>query len=327
MLQRPAGSRSNPVCNRLRGHRWREPDCPWPPRWRSAPCGARRDRLHAMGPASGIAAIAGQPRSDHDASVLATFDRYMRIPIVLAAILPLVVVPESGGLVGVLVGIISWLVFLVDYIVYERRLVTYTSTWLGRFDLVVVVLTAPWYLLPGAQAGSFVVILRLARLARVLMASKGAKRLLARLGRVGLVALGVLVVCSGIAFHAEHATNPEFASFGDSLWWGIVTLTTVGYGDIVPRTPVGRWAAVCIMLTGVAVIGVLAGSLASFFRLDGSTDSDSTAKAESADGSDPTSDVPTPEALAQEMARLRIQMEHLTVLLAGQNTPEPPQSP
>jgi voltage-gated potassium channel len=46
-----------------------------------------------------------------------------------------------------------------------------------------------------------------------------------------------------------------------------VTITTVGYGDIVPKTTTGRWAAVVIMVTGIAVLGVLAGSLASFFRL------------------------------------------------------------
>ena len=51
------------------------------------------------------------------------------------------------------------------------------------------------------------------------------------------------------------------------MWWAIVTLTTVGYGDIVPETTTGRIAAVMIMLTGVAVLGLLAGTLASFFRL------------------------------------------------------------
>ena len=50
------------------------------------------------------------------------------------------------------------------------------------------------------------------------------------------------------------------------MWWATVTLTTVGYGDIVPETPTGRWAAVMIMITGVGVLGLLAGSLASFFR-------------------------------------------------------------
>ena len=71
-----------------------------------------------------------------------------------------------------------------------------------------------------------------------------------------------------VAYYAEHPANPGFATVGDALWWGIVTLTTVGYGDIVPETPAGRFAAVTIMITGVAVLGLLAGSLASFFRLD-----------------------------------------------------------
>ena len=50
-----------------------------------------------------------------------------------------------------------------------------------------------------------------------------------------------------------------------------MTLTTVGYGDIVPKTTAGRLAGVAIMFTGIAVLGVLAGSLSALFRLDGST--------------------------------------------------------
>jgi voltage-gated potassium channel len=192
----------------------------------------------------------------------------MRIPIIVSAILPLVVVPESSGWLGVVVGITTWLVFLLDYVVRTRCTVRYWRTGYGIFDLVVVVLTAPWFLLPGAQAGRFVVLLRLARLARVIVATGNSRRLFQRLGRVAAVAISVVVVASLITYYAEHPTNPEFATVGDSLWWGIVTLTTVGYGDIVPKTPTGRWAAVTIMVTGIAVLGLLSGSLASFFRLD-----------------------------------------------------------
>ena len=104
------------------------------------------------------------------------------------------------------------------------------------------------------------VLLRLARLLRVVLVSRGAKRLIERLGRVVVVAAIVWFTGATVAYYAEHPTNPEFATFGDALWWGIVTLTTVGYGDIVPKTTLGRWAGVMIMISGIAIVGILAGS-------------------------------------------------------------------
>jgi voltage-gated potassium channel len=255
--------------------------------------------------------LPGQPRSEADAAFLQRFDTIMRLPIIVSAILPLVIVPESGGWIGIVVGIVTWLVFLVDYVVHVRHLYRYRHTRLGRFDLVVVIATAPWFLLPGAQLGRFVVFLRLARLIRLVVATRGSRRLLERLGRVVLVALGIVFFGSLVAYYAEHPTNPEFATVGDALWWGIVTLTTVGYGDIVPKTPTGRWAGVMIMITGIAVLGTLAGSLSSFFRLD-----DSGGEPEP-EGAVPTTDAdPVLAALTAEVRALRDQLDRLAARIS-----------
>jgi len=272
----------------------------------------------------GPAIAPGQPRSPADREALERFERRIRQPLIASAILPLIVVPQEGKPVSIVVGIVSWLVFLADYIGQTRHLEKYRRTGLGRFDLLVVVVTAPWFLLPGAQAGGFVVLLRLARLARVVMVSKRAQRLLARLGRVAAIAAGVTVVASLVAYHAEHATNSGFATIGDALWWGIVTLTTVGYGDIVPRTPVGRWAGVAIMFTGIAVLGVLAGSMASFFRLQ---PSEAEGSAPAAPAAPDAPDAPADgsfQGLAAEIAALRAQVESLTSMLSGTRDADPP---
>ena len=182
-------------------------------------------------------------------------------------------------------------------------------------------------LLPGAQATQFAVLLRLARLARLVMVTKGARRLFERLGRVAGLAVGVVVIGSLVAYNAEHPANPGFATIGDALWWGIVTLTTVGYGDIVPKTATGRWAAVIIMITGIAVLGVLAGSLASFFRLDNGTPSNGSPAADEPTSSVDGSSDAALQSLAGEVSALRHQVEALTARLTGTSHGPAPQEP
>ena len=109
--------------------------------------------------------------------------------IVAAAILPLAITQANAGRAGEIVAIATWLVFLVDFIIQMRHRDHYLNSKWGLFDLGIVVLTSPWYLIPGIEGGGLVVLARLARLARLLVIAKGAQKLLERLGRAALIAL------------------------------------------------------------------------------------------------------------------------------------------
>ncbi len=85
-----------------------------------------------------------------------------------------------------------------------------------------------------------------------------------------LAVFGIIVVAESASIvvvnveSADPAANITTA--GDAVWWVFVTLTTVGYGDQFPVTPLGRIAGVFVMFSGVALIGVLASFLSNFFR-------------------------------------------------------------
>ena len=191
------------------------------------------------------------------------------LPILVAAFVPLIVTSPQQLWVEVLIGFGSWIIFVIDLIVQRRIAPDYLRRRNGHIDLAIVLLTFPYYLFPGVSNGTALLALaRLGRVARVMMATKGLRRLAMRLGKVAVTAGVVVTVCSLGAYGAEHPQNPGFATVGDAFWWGIVTLTTVGYGDIVPETTAGRILGAAIMFTGIAVLGVLAGSLAALFHLD-----------------------------------------------------------
>ncbi len=81
-----------------------------------------------------------------------------------------------------------------------------------------------------------------------------------------VVVVILLILSSTLMFFAEHKTQPEaFSNIPDAMWWAVVTLSTVGYGDILPHTPVGKVIASCVSVLGIALFAIPAGIIASGF--------------------------------------------------------------
>jgi voltage-gated potassium channel len=76
----------------------------------------------------------------------------------------------------------------------------------------------------------------------------------------------VLILSSSAMYYVEHEAQPEkFSSIPDSMWWGIETLTTVGYGDVYPVTPAGRIISAIVAISSIGLFALPAGILASGF--------------------------------------------------------------
>lgn len=136
----------------------------------------------------------------------------------------------------------------------------------------------PFYLfllagMGGMGSPGFRVARLLARAARLGRYSRGLRTLAAAFqSRAGellsvLLVMGVLLVlASAVMFFAENAAQPEkFASIPAAMWWSVITLTTVGYGDVAPVTVAGRVVAGVIAILGVGLFAIPAGILGSGF--------------------------------------------------------------
>ena len=115
-------------------------------------------------------------------------------------------------------------------------------------------------------------LFRLLRLLRLVRAFAGLYRGLTRFERLakhrGLLTLfvawlGVAGICATALYLAEVGTNPNVQTPLDALWWGVVTLTTVGYGDIFPVTPEGRLAGAALMILGITLFAAITGTITS----------------------------------------------------------------
>jgi voltage-gated potassium channel len=129
-------------------------------------------------------------------------------------------------------------------------------------------------------------------------------------GRIALYLVGavtLLVFVSSVAvLDAERDGPGRIQTLGDSLWWSTATITTVGYGDVAPVTFKGRCVAVALMLSGIAVLGVVTASIASWLIEQVAEDSRTAKGSTSADIAELRSEI---ELLRQDL-RSRPQSDH-----------------
>jgi voltage-gated potassium channel len=167
------------------------------------------------------------------------------------------------------------IIFSIEYLVrwyFSKDRIKYPITPMAIIDLVAVL---PFYI-------GFMVDLRVLRLIRTLRILRLFKfyrynealrsfvvsfnKIRNELQVIGIAIIFLVFLSATIEFEFERAAQPEmFGKYSDAIWWSIITLTTVGYGDMFPITPGGRITAVLTLIMGLGIFGTFLSLVGSAF--------------------------------------------------------------
>lgn len=190
----------------------------------------------------------------------------------------LVVILESVKSVredyGQLIFLVEWfftLLFTLEYLmrlISVRRPVLYIFSFYGLIDLLAIIPTYISLFVPGTQYLLTIRILRLLRIFRILKLTEyisEAKVITSALSasrrKISVFLLGVvsIVIVVGSLMYVVEGEENGFTDIPTSIYWAIVTLTTVGYGDLSPKTAFGKTLASIVMILGYGIIAVPTG--------------------------------------------------------------------
>ncbi|MFB9862705.1 ion transporter [Rufibacter immobilis] len=170
--------------------------------------------------------------------------------------------------------LLEWMftiVFTVEYLlrIYSHpRPLRYIFSFYGIIDFLSVVPTFIAFFIPGFRFLMTIRVLRLLRVFRILKLTSyienaqlitSALKASAHKITVFIMAVLSLVLIIGSVIYVVEGEENGFTSIPQSIYWAVVTITTVGYGDITPRTPLGQVISSLVMLMGYAIIAVPTG--------------------------------------------------------------------
>ncbi|XLY86579.1 ion transporter [Ectopseudomonas mendocina] len=190
-------------------------------------------------------------------------------------------------------GALEWFFTALFAIEYGLRLYSspkpmrYAFSFFGLVDLLAVLPAILALMFADAQYLMIVRVIRMIRIFRVLklrqyltqanfllVALRGSKQKIV----VFLVSVSTLVTVYGALMYVIEGPANGFTSIPISIYWAVVTLTTVGFGDITPQTPIGQMLATLVMITGYSIIavptGIFTAELANAMRLEGQMEHD-----------------------------------------------------
>lgn len=204
-----------------------------------------------------------------------TFDVALLILIVLSvATVLLESVAPLRERYGAVMRAIEWIItglFSAEYLMrllVVGRPMRYARSFFGVVDLLAILPTYLSVILPGTQSLAVIRALRVLRVFRVLKLGyfvgeaehlKAALRSSARKIIVFLVGVVTLLVIVGALMYLIEGEASGFSSIPISIYWAVVTMTTVGYGDLAPATVLGRLLASVVMIMGYGIIAVPTG--------------------------------------------------------------------
>jgi voltage-gated potassium channel len=210
-----------------------------------------------------------------DTSAGKLFDVLLIVSILLSVVMVMLdSVSAIQGTYGPLLYTAEWfftILFTIEYILRllsVGRPVAYATSFFGVVDLLAILPTYLSIIIPGAQYLLVIRVLRVLRIFRIfkLVQYLGEVRVLTQALRasrrkitVFLFTVLTLVIIFGPLMYLIEDPENGFTSVPRSIYWAIVTLTTVGYGDILPKTNLGQFISAVIMVIGYAIIAVPTG--------------------------------------------------------------------